>query len=322
MRVLPLSVLVSALFFLVGAAGAAEPVKVFLLGGQSNMVGAGKSSELAVPYSDPHPEVKLWHGGKWVALAAVGRTFGPEVSFGHAIRTALAEDDIYLVKYAASGTALYNDWSPSGGGQYNRFMTTAKAALANLEAAGTDFEIAGMLWMQGESDAAEKQADAYEANLRAFIADMRGKFDTPEMPFSIGRVKDFYGGASGQAAIVRAAQQKVAESSETIGWFDTDSYSLANAGHYDAGGLVDMGKDFAKSLQGMLPKKEAARRSSLPEKHTFHSADGTKSFSAVLTGYDLESEMVTVRRADRSVIKFKIDTLSKEDQDYVREQGK
>ncbi len=301
------------------AAGGDAPIKVFLLGGQSNMVGVGKSAELKAPYNKPHPEVKLWHGGKWVPLGAVGGTFGPEVTFGHAIGAALPEDDVYLVKYAASGTALYNDWSPSGGGQYKHFMGTAKAALANLDGAGTDYEIAGMLWMQGESDAAENQAEAYDANLRAFIADMRKQFDTPQMPFAIGRVKDFYGGATGQAAIVRSAQQEVAESTDAVEWFDTDGYSLADGGHYNAAGLVEMGKDFAGAMEKMLSEAEAARRPRVPEKRTFRSADGTKSFTATLTGYDQESGTVTVRRPDGSTVKFKIDVLSEEDRQYVKE---
>lgn len=236
--------------FSVSSAAAKDPVKVYLLGGQSNMVGVGQAAELVAPYKKAQDDVRFWSGGKWAPLAMYGRTFGPELSFGHAIKKARPDQDIYLVKYAAGGTALYNDWSPAGNGgpQYNQFMKTAKAALANLDKAGTKYEIAGMLWMQGESDAHEKRAADYEKNLRAFIAHMRESFETPEMPFIIGRVKDFYGGKSGQAKIVRDAQEKVAKTTDHVEWFDTDKYSLKDPGHYNGAGLFELGKDFAKAI--------------------------------------------------------------------------
>ena len=227
-------------------------VRVYLLGGQSNMNGAGKNSELAPPYNAPQPDVKFWHRGTWVPLApgfhgSSAAHFGPEVSFGRAIKDANPGDDIYLIKYAYKGTALYNDWAP-GGHQHGRFISTAKAALTNLDKAGIDFQVCGMLWMQGESDAEEGKGAEYEANMRKFIADMRARFRTPKMPFAIGRVMNTYGRKTGQAALVRAAQQKVAETMDYVEWFDTDSYALPNQGHYHTKGLIEMGKDFAKAV--------------------------------------------------------------------------
>ena len=90
-----------------------KPVKVFLLGGQSNMAGSGKSKDLQAPYNEPFKKVMIWNwkGRKWSALspnpAVNGRgMFGPEVSFGHAIAKAFPDEDIRLVKYARGGTAL------------------------------------------------------------------------------------------------------------------------------------------------------------------------------------------------------------------------
>ena len=183
------------------------------------------------------------------------------MSFGRAIKGAHGGADVRLVKYAASGTALYNDWSPSGGPQYKRFMDTVRAALADLDAADTEYEIVGMLWMQGESDAQEGKGADYEANLRAFIAHMREQFEAPGMRFVIGRVKDFYGRKNGGAKLVRDAQQKVAETTAGVEWFDTDGYSLANAGHYDGAGLIEMGKDFAGGARRGAGKSTRGGRS-------------------------------------------------------------
>lgn len=243
--------------------------RVFLLGGQSNMVGQGVIEELSAPYDAPQPDVKFWHDG-WVPLAPgfgnEGECFGPELSFGRAIKDALPTDTIHLVKYGSNGKALYNDFKPDSGRFYREMMQTFRAALADLDAAGIEYEISGMLWMQGESDAYESQAEFYEANLRNFIQAMRSEFKTPDMPFIIARVLDYFGGMRPpkigeqtdptQASVVRAAQVRVAESKPRVAWFDTDYYAVVdpdeNPGHYGTQGLLDLGKDFAVAVLAFI----------------------------------------------------------------------
>ncbi len=246
--------------------------RVFLLGGQSNMVGQGLNSELPPPYNTAQDDVKFWNNG-WVPLSyGFGNTidnFGPEVSFGRSIKEAMPEDSIYLIKYGSNGKALYNDFKPYTGKNYIEMMDTFKAALTNLNDAGIEYEISGMLWMQGESDAYESQASAYEVNLVNFIEVMRREFNAPDMPFIIARVLDHFGGIEPpkigeqtdptQASIVRATQVRVAENTPFVSWFDTDDYEVAdpesNPGHYGTQGVLDMGKDFASAIL-----KETARQ--------------------------------------------------------------
>lgn len=230
----------------------AKRVKVFLLGGQSNMFGVGGvAAELEPPYNALFRKVKIWNlnTNHWKPLSAKGSKFGPELSFGHSMSQAFPECDIRLVKYAASGTALYNDWAPTSGEQYLAFMDTVRAALGALRSNNVDFEIAGMLWLQGESDAQEKQGAEYQKNLIAFIEHMRTEFETPEMRFIIARVRDFYGKGE-QAEMVRDAQEYVADHDENIEWFDTDDCgSLVKGGHYESNGLIQIGKRFAEKLK-------------------------------------------------------------------------
>ena len=54
------------------------------------------------------------------------------------------------------------------------------------------------------------------------------------------------------------------------------------------------------------------------EKRTFKSADGSKTFEAVLTGYDAKSDLVKVRKGARTM-SFKLSALSAEDQEYIQE---
>lgn len=243
--------------------------RVFLLGGQSNMVGMGVSSELEAPYNAPQDDVTIWNNG-WVPLSSDfdnrPNHFGPELSFGRTIKEALPDDTIYLVKYGSNGKALYDDFKPYTGRYYMEMMKTFRAALANLDDAGIEYEISGMLWMQGESDAYESEAFGYEANLTSFIEVMRKEFSTPEMPFILGRVLNYFGGMRppkigeqtdpAQASIVRASQVRVAERTPNVAWIDTDGYAVvdpaSNPGHYGTQGLLDMGKDFASAALDLI----------------------------------------------------------------------
>ena len=232
------------------------------------MVGQGTSADLKEPYLSPLPQVKVWQekSNDWVSLSpGMGNnteSFGPEVSFGHAVVKAFPGDDIRLIKYGSNGKALYNDFKPYDGRFYIEMMDVFKAALTNLNDAGIEYEITGMLWMQGESDAYESQATTYEANLVNFIEVMRKEFKTPDMPFIIARVLDHFGGIvppkigeqtdPTQASIVRATQVRVAENTPFVSWFDTDDYEVvdpeSNPGHYGTQGVLDMGKDFASAI--------------------------------------------------------------------------
>lgn len=162
---------------------------------------------------------------------------------------AVSDDEVRLVKYAVGGTALYNDWAPTKGAQYVGFMKTMRAALADLDGKKVKYEIAGTLWLQGESDASEKQAEHYKKNLTAFIKHMRTEYNTPEMPFYIARVREFWGKGA-QAEMVRDAQEQVAKEMKAVSWFSTDDCGeLILRGHFKSAGLIKIGKKFAKQAQ-------------------------------------------------------------------------
>jgi len=230
-------------------------------------------ADVQSPYKDPFPQIQLWQNkrNQWAPLAPSHR-MGPEIAFGHAIAKALPNENIRLVKYAANGTALYNDWAPTSGPQYISFMAATQEALANLEANLVPYEISGILWMQGESDAYEGEAANYETNLTNFITHMRTALGTPQLPFIIARVRDHFGGTlppiigsqtdPTQADIVRTAQVSVADAMPYVTWFDTDTYAVVdpvtNPGHYGAKGQFDLGNDFAAAVLPLLRTAQSA----------------------------------------------------------------
>lgn len=249
---------------------ASGATKVFLLGGQSNMAGRGQANELAAPYDAAQPGVKLWSNrtsNAWVDLqggfGAEAPDFGPEVSFGSAVKQLFPADEIYLVKYGIPATNLAFNWKPSGTGTtstaegyyYNVFQDTANAAINNLTAAGKSPSIAGMLWMQGESDALNtSMANAYEANLRNLIGAVRSDFATPSMPFIVGRITTLWGTTANNTKVRMAEDAVGADPALTnVSTFSTDTLSLwvsphSYPNHYDTQGQIDLGNLFASQF--------------------------------------------------------------------------
>ncbi|MDD7985321.1 DUF1961 family protein [Lentisphaera marina] len=226
-----------------------NPIKVFLLAGQSNMVGQVYGGGLNAPYNQAYSKVKTWdyRRNKWVALAPAYR-IGPEIGFGHAITKVLPDDDIRLVKYAANGTNLYKKWAPSTGRQYINFMKASYGALADLENKKIPYEITGMLWLQGESDGKEQKGAEYKKNLSNFIKDIRLRFNSPNMPFIIARVRNFYGKGK-EAQLVRKAQADLAQEMASVACFDTDDLNpLINGGHYNLENTITIGQRFAQNF--------------------------------------------------------------------------
>ncbi|NLF09298.1 MAG: sialate O-acetylesterase, partial [Pirellulaceae bacterium] len=218
---------------MLSAAPADAATKVFLLGGQSNMAGVGQypggvvngktippEPAIPAPYDDPQPDVQFWHNNAWTDLRPgfgfQSGEFGPEVTFGYRLNQLFPDDDIYLVKYAESGSNLAVQWKPDGtGAQYNAFKSRVNSALLNLNNAHLNPEVAGMIWMQGESDANKHEyAVHYAENLAALIDKVRLDFDAADMRFVIGRIDDWPWGATADCDLVRAAQQTVAEADD------------------------------------------------------------------------------------------------------------
>ena len=156
---------------------------LFVLAGQSNMVGLAPSSGSEKP--DSIPGIRIWticgsgHGA-WQELrsgyGADSTSHGPELELGATLRRILPTDTFYLVKTAWPATSLEECWrSPSvgdSGACYDFMLAFVDIARATLPQPAP--KIDGFFWMQGESDAMERSsADAYRAKLKAMLIDLR-----------------------------------------------------------------------------------------------------------------------------------------------------
>jgi len=240
----------------------APPVlDVYLLAGQSNMVGYSQDNGLPPSLRVAQPDVRMYRSGEpwWKPLEPASDYagfFGPEVTFGRAMADADPEQDLALIKHAVGGTDLVSYWypgeytdDPSAGPGYQTFIQTVRAGLSELTAEGEDWRIAGMLWMQGESDTfAMSYALAYGDNLERLISRVREDVSAPDMPFVAGLI-DCPGCPSAERDLVRQATSAVADVSDTVYAVESeDLLGQPDGYHYTGVGMTVLGRRFAEAL--------------------------------------------------------------------------
>ena len=239
----------------------ADHVKVFLLGGQSNMVGYGVSTSglptSPVNLQEPQDDVLFYYGSALTTLRpGSGSAFGPEVTFGRTVADAVPSDTFCLIKSAASGTSLASSWDPTTGATYTAFRNKVSDGLAALSAAGHTHEIVGMLWTQGERDAKDNVTTAqYEFDLNEFIADIRTRYGA-NLPFFLSRLSSGQTNlTNAQLTEIRAAQENVAASDPKAWMIDTDAMALQGDNlHFTAAGQIALGEAFGASyLSAVVP---------------------------------------------------------------------
>ena len=135
---LPLSTLICS----TSLAETPRPQQVWLLAGQSNMIGYGsRNDDLPPTLRQPQAGVKIsTNGSTWVDLApGFGPTrgsFGPELTFGREMAAAFPDVDTLLVKRQSMGDLYTNYRSPNtgrgpAGAAYRHLIALARAALAS-----------------------------------------------------------------------------------------------------------------------------------------------------------------------------------------------
>ncbi|MEC4986623.1 MAG: sialate O-acetylesterase [Oscillatoria sp. PMC 1068.18] len=235
--------------------------KLFILAGQSNMVGSQSDLALLPPHLLEPQEQVLWYdnNNQWNLLQPPtepfpfskvnnGVGFGPEISLGRKIAANLNET-VALVKYAQGGTSLAEDWQP-GSDLYNRMIERVNSAKSDCAA---NLDVAGFFWMQGEKDATQADfANSYQSNLNYFIDRVREDLNSPELPFILGKTFVAQGlnieyNSYNYADTVRSAQSSFAELDFTCCTLVVETEDLSRHSdqlHLDSQGLVDLGERF------------------------------------------------------------------------------
>ncbi|MGK7927406.1 MAG: sialate O-acetylesterase [Spirulina sp.] len=246
-------------------------IKLFILAGQSNMVGTFSDlAELPPHLQQTQPNV-LWYDrhDRWVMLQPPteplpftrridnGEGFGPEISLGLNLANRLGET-VALIKYSVNGTNLDREWNPHvEESLYSLMKERIRQGREMLEVRGYSLEVAGFFWMQGESDAKNdlNMALNYEENLRNLILKIRQDFASPNLPFIYGKIfltnnhqtydpeREFQYGD-----VIREAQDRISRMISHTGVVETiDLTRYFDNLHFDSNGLIELGDRMADS---------------------------------------------------------------------------
>jgi lysophospholipase L1-like esterase len=224
-------------------------------------------------------ELRPGHG---VGYASDGETatysdrFGVELTFARTLRELDPEARIAIIKYSRGGTSIdrsaaahFGCWEPDfpggqegGVNQYDHFLATVRraTAVADIDGDGENDTLVprGIVWMQGEGDAAhgEEIAERYEGHLDRLMGLMRAALRVDDLPVAIGRISDSGldeeeqdGTVWNHGDIVREAQASfVAHDGHAALVTSTDGYAYSDPWHYDSAGYIDLGREFATAI--------------------------------------------------------------------------
>lgn len=227
---------------------------VFLLAGQSNMVGQGTTSELADHYHRDPSNVSFYFNGYKTSLSRFNH-FGPEIGFAHEMARRYPGTKIKLIKFAVGGTSMFA-WHPqwdavkanstrnaSAGELFKKLIKTAKIPFDENESV-----FAGFLWMQGEQDAKYPEAaQQYATNLNSFVSALRYQLNAPKAAFLMGSVNPPLA-LFPATAIVQNAQNLAQQRIRNCHLIKTaDLGKRTDLLHYNTQGQIELGKRFAKT---------------------------------------------------------------------------
>ena len=217
-------------------ASAKKAPHLFILSGQSNMVG-----------------------------------LDPEVSFIPAVEKEFGAENIIIVKDAQGGQPIrrwYKNWQSAEGNKsffdygdlYDQLMEKVKVVTKGKKIGTISF-----IWMQGEKDARESHGIVYADSFRGLISQLQSDLGRNDINVVLGRLSDF--DMKNQKyphwTIVRDAIVDLAEADPSISWVDTDDLNdgLNKKGkeikddlHYSVNGYKVLGDRFAKEAISLISK--------------------------------------------------------------------
>jgi hypothetical protein len=218
-NIIILAIMVSASL----ARGVEDGKHLFILSGQSNMVG-----------------------------------LDPNISFTPTVEAAFGNENVIVVKDAASGQPIsrwYLHAAGTRGDLYNRLLEKVLVAIEGEKVRTVTF-----VWMQGESDVRET-APVYGDSLGGLIGHLKTDLQFEDINFVIGRISD-YGLLDTTSwerwnftiegwQMIRTIQVEYANSYRLGAWVDTDDLNgdaenLVNGLHYTVEGYETLGQRFAE----------------------------------------------------------------------------
>ena len=233
-----------------------RPTEVFLLLGQSNMLGLGKIETLDNNLLNLPANVDFYIKDQKMTFKEKTfrpKYFGPEITFSKLISTHFPRRaNIVIVKFGVGGRSIRcwdQNWRNSAatcgkGDRYNELMSYIRQFMNNQK-----FKFSGIVWMQGETDAQrEELARTYGENLQSLILKFRKDLNTPNLPFIFGITERFNAPLQNHPFLeqVQNGQNIVSKKMRCVKSTLTADLS-SHDGHIDSKGLLELGNRFAKN---------------------------------------------------------------------------
>jgi len=178
----------------------------------------------------PYPQMQQLTPGSHGAYAGA---FGPEVGIGATLGDHYPPlDTVVLVKYAAGGKSLRNDFRPPSAGDtgsyFSGMVSEILAVMAGLPTAvafaGQPILLEGFFWFQGWNDLGEP--NGYGQLLQSLVADLRTELGAPLLPVVVSSTGNGYDGA--RETLV-SEQEAGAVASSPAAFVETRQYLMAEA---------------------------------------------------------------------------------------------
>ena len=264
-----------------------KTVRVFILAGQSNMVGSDsnvKDIQRFPPFAgleQPQSKVRYSYcigrenkkrSDGWTELQPVDGIVGPELSFARDVTNAI-KSPIAIIKIAAGGTTIGADWNPdepSGFKMYPLALEIVRTSLAALDKKRVPWRLEGFVWHQGENDMFDEQYRAnYGKNLKNFVARCRADLNAPKLPFYIGELctKTIWGmDLRPRMYEISVGQRAVTEADALAQYIPTSHVGVEIGGgvglhyHYGTLGQLEHGVNYAEAYLRSIGKLAVATR--------------------------------------------------------------
>jgi len=264
----------------IAAEGSATKPLVFVLSGQSNMLGRAvfKSGDQELFKLPPNvsfvdegvkKEAFGHGGGSGETKKLTSTSFGPEVGFANAITQAMPRREIILIKRAKGGTNIAF-WTPEKiadgvkadnqgcktGPWFNLLIHEVRETVGSKEV-----EWGAVLWMQGCSDSnKETTAAVYCEKQAQLVAAFRKEIGNLQLPFIFGQVNpplEKYPFAD----LLRAQQEQYEKQDPLSRRVLTDDLTkLLDNLHYNREGQLELGKRFAEAWLAARQANEAGKK--------------------------------------------------------------
>jgi hypothetical protein len=239
-----------------------KQLDLYLLMGQSNMKGRGVMPE--EPKRDPrllmmHLKDDAWYLARHpLHLTGDAQTFkghdnagvGPGMAFAESLVEQSPQAVIGLIPCAVGGSPI-RLWQ-KGAKLYDNALRRAKLALE--VATPVEPRLRGVIWLQGEADAKPADRAIHAAQLQSLIASLRADLAQPDLPFIACTIGEMGEEASlpNKVAMneILLALPKHVPHTACVDARDLKTH-IGDHVHFDTAAQEEIGRRFAKALQGL-----------------------------------------------------------------------